>query len=165
MGLRAPSSSDATKLANERVDKLIGRIYLLWLFGIGLGLIKLRADKVTFNGIQYTIENPEVIQGLIFIAVMLCYLAAVGIGLIFSLQYTTFGNRSILRRMIHLAAGSRPTLRKKQLMQIRVIKQTARKLYLLGALIMLCILFLPLGHILLFERPALWLALDAMFAS
>ncbi|MEY9234858.1 hypothetical protein ACVI1J_009938 [Bradyrhizobium diazoefficiens] len=43
MGLRAPYSVDAMKLANERVDKIMARIYLLWLIGVGVGLIKLKA--------------------------------------------------------------------------------------------------------------------------
>ncbi|MBR1004857.1 hypothetical protein [Bradyrhizobium japonicum] len=72
------------KLANERVDKIMARIYLLWLIGVGVGLIKLKADKATFNGIQYSIGNPEVIQGLIFVAVIFCYVAIVGLAFLFS---------------------------------------------------------------------------------
>jgi hypothetical protein len=163
MGLRPPSNNDATKLANERFDKLIGRIYLLWLLGIGVGIIKLRADKVTFSGIEYTIENPDVIQGLIFVAVILCYVAMAGIGTIFSLQYATSGNRLISRRMIHIAA--RRTFRNKTPIDILIIKRVARKLFLLGTMLVLFIFVLPLAHILLFERPSLWLAINAMFTS
>jgi hypothetical protein len=163
MGLRPPTNNDAMKQANERVDKLFGRIYLLWLFGLGVGLIKLRADKVTFSGVQYTIENPEVIQGLIFVAVILCYVAIAGVGIIFSLQYSNLGRRSIFRKMIYVAA--RTTFRNKNPMQMRSMKKVARKLFRVSAGIVALIVFFPLAHILLFERPSLWLAIKAMFTS
>jgi hypothetical protein len=165
MGLRPPTNNDATNLVNERADKLLGRVYLLWLFGIGVGLIKLRADKVTLNGIQYTVENPDVIQGLIFLAAIFCYIAIVGIGTIFSVQYATLSNRQILRRMIYTSARPRATFRNKTPREIRVIKRMARLLTRLGLGSLLFIMFFPLAHILLFERPSLWLAIKAMFTS
>ena len=162
MGVRGPSDKDALKLVNERFDKLLGRIYLLWLIGIGIGLIKLRADRVFLGGVQYNIANPEAIQGLMFIAVMICYSVILFLAFSFSLQYATFGNRTVLRRMIYLAMGSKKTLSRPK-NQIRNIKTIARQLFTASMLSMTVILFFPIIHIWAFERSALWLAFDAMF--
>ncbi|MGC0392756.1 hypothetical protein [Bradyrhizobium sp. USDA 241] len=162
MGLRAPYSVDAMKLANERVDKIMARIYLLWLIGVGVGLIKLKADKATFNGIQYSIGNPEVIQGLIFVAVIFCYVAIVGLAFLFSVQYSSLGNRAFLRRMIHLACGTTKTLQRLAA-QIRVIKTVARQIFGLVRPIVAIMFLFPILHIALFERPALELAFKAIF--
>ena len=164
MAIRPSSDKDAAKIANERLDRFLGRAYLLWLFGIAVGLVKLKADKVTFSGIEYTIENPEVIQGLIFVGSLFCFVAILGVLIIFSLQWSNIGGRSIARRMIYLAARPRLTLRNKTTRQIWVIKRVARILYKLAAGIFAFIALLPVLHILLFEHTPLWLALKAMFS-
>ena len=73
MSIRPPINQEATDKLNDRGEKLISRAYLIWLFGVGVGLIKLKANKVSFNGLEYTIENPEALQGIIFIACIFCY--------------------------------------------------------------------------------------------
>jgi hypothetical protein len=88
MALRPSFDKDAAKQINDRLDKLIGRAYILWLFGVAAGLIRLKAEKLSFSGVEYTIANPEVIQGLIFVACLLCYVAIFGLMLIYSLQWS-----------------------------------------------------------------------------
>src|SRR6266436_5307585 len=53
---------------NERLDKQLARIYLIWLVGIVVGAIHLRPEKVEYGGLSYIIESPEKLQGIIFVA-------------------------------------------------------------------------------------------------
>jgi hypothetical protein len=162
MGLRPAYDKDMTKEAYETFNKWAGRTYFLWLCGVGVGIVKLKAEKVSFSGVEYTISNPEIIQGLIFVGVLVCYVASIGMDLINNLQWT-IPNRALARRMIYLASRPRRTFQNKTTKELRAIRKRARRLYMATILFFFAVTLLPLAHILIFERGPLWIAIKAMF--
>jgi hypothetical protein len=161
MSLRLPYDKSAIDTMNERGDKLLGRAYLLWLFGVGAGLIKLKANKFSFSGVEYSIDNSEVIQGLLFVACVLCYVAMGALFTLYTMQWSVF-SRGVHRKCLYLASGPTFTLRGRNLQNLRVMRRSARLKYFKYLLVGLAITGLPLAYIALFERAALWIVVKAM---
>jgi hypothetical protein len=164
MTVRPPISSAASEKFEALGERMVGRAYLLWLLGVGIGIVKLKAEKFSFSGVAYTIENPEAIQGLIFIGCILCYVVVMAQLVLFSLQWS-YRTRTVHRRMLHAATSPRFTLQGKTRGQILVIKRVARVMFGGFLIVAGLILFLPVIHILLFERPAVSLALKAILSA
>jgi hypothetical protein len=149
---------------NERLDKQLARVYLIWLAGIVVGAIQLRPERVTFSGISYVIDNPEKLQGVIFVGCVAYYLALIGTAIIHQLQYASSSNRAIKRQMIYAAVQTgKKTLMGLGRVGVQVVVFNARLRYLFSAAIMVAILFFPLIHIVIFQQKALLVGVDAIF--
>jgi hypothetical protein len=66
MGVRPPRNSEQQKSFNAFGERMMGRIYLLWLVGIFIGALSLRIQKYSVGGFEFSIENQDVLQGLVF---------------------------------------------------------------------------------------------------
>ena len=69
---------DEWKKGKEQYAKIAARIYLLWFIGIGVGVVGLKFERVQIASITLNIEKPQIIQGLFFVAVCVCYLIMPG---------------------------------------------------------------------------------------
>jgi hypothetical protein len=164
MAVRLSSDKDIRTKIGERLDKFVGRIYLLWLLGVFVGVLKLKPEKVSINSIEFTISNADALQGLIFVGCICFYLAIFGTVFIFSLQYSGFTS-DVKRRAIHAGLGTRRTFRNLNSRQLLVAKKAAHVLLRFIYFIGLLIFFFPLLHILIFERTPLWAALKVLFGG
>src|SRR5947209_717281 len=122
MAVRKPINKELLARATERLDKMLARIYLLWLVGEIIGVIGLRADKVKLGVLDYTIDKPEALQGLIFIVCILYYFAVFGIVVGVGIE-TEFSQHGLMRRMVYGATGSRRTLTRLSRVQIIATKK------------------------------------------
>jgi hypothetical protein len=165
MGVRPPLNPDRAEKHEERFEKQIARIYVLWLIGILVGAIHLRPDMIQIGGIRYIIDNPEVLQGVIFVACILYYVGLVANGVAAQITYTPL-SVGLKRRMLYSATlGYRRTLLGHPYPLIKQIKITARVLLLFAILFMLIYYFLPLAHILFFQQVVVLKGVDAIFQT
>ncbi|WP_131867045.1 hypothetical protein [Bradyrhizobium sp. Y-H1] len=148
--------------ANERLDRLLGRLYTLWVVAIIFGALNLRLEKVQAGGFEFTLKDPDVVQGVLFLVCLLHYVAIVALMIMFASQYR-FPNRHISRRAIFAALGTRTTLLNRSRAQIIAVKKIAKAVYAAAALFMFVVLFLPLVHILVFQREQLLKGLFLVF--
>src|SRR5262245_32489930 len=126
MPVRPPLPSPELRLAtDQRLSKALGRLYIIWLSGIAIGVVKLKVEKVQVGGVEYSIQNPEVIQGLVFLACILYYVGIFGWALIMSAEYV-LPTRTFSRRFVYAALGRRKTFRNVSQAQLRIIRETAR---------------------------------------
>jgi hypothetical protein len=56
--------------ANERLDKQIGRAYLVWLVGLFVGALHLKPEKVEYGGLSFTVDSSDKLQGIIFVCLV-----------------------------------------------------------------------------------------------
>lgn len=162
MGVRPPSSERMAEYANERLDRLVGRLYTLWVVAIIFGALNLRLEKVQAGGFEFTLKDPDVVQGVLFLTCLLYYVAIVAVIIMFACQYR-FPSRHVSRRAVFAALGKRTTLLNRSTAQIIAAKKVARTIYAAAALFILLVLFLPLIHIIVFQREQLLKGLFLVF--
>lgn len=162
MAVRVPLNPELERRSNERVDKYIGRIYFFWLIGIFVGTIKLKPEKYSVGGFEFSIANGEILQGLIFLGCIVMYIIVIGLVVLFVLQ-SSFVLINGKRRAIYAALGKRKTLRGLTPSRLKATKQVARIIHSVTATVMVVVLFFPLLHILVFEHNAIWQAVKVMF--
>lgn len=162
MGVRPPNNERMAEHANDRLDRMLGRLYTIWVVAIIFGALNLRLEKVQAGGLEFTLKDPDVVQGVLFVACLLYYVAILSVVIVFTSQYR-FPGRHISRRAIFAALGKRTTLLNRSTAQLIAVKKVARTIYAAAALFFLVILLLPLAHILLFQREQLMKALVVIF--
>ncbi|WP_316176355.1 hypothetical protein [Bradyrhizobium sp. SZCCHNRI1073] len=151
---------------NERTDRQVGRIYLIWLAGIVVGAIQLRPDRVTYSGISYVVDSPEKLQGVIFVGCVVYYLALLGVSLLHHLQFTTSAASAIKRHMIYSAAlRDKKTLLGLGYAKVRTIVFSARFQFFLTATLAVLIVCFPLLHILIFQQRSFLVGVDSIFRT
>jgi hypothetical protein len=131
MGVRPPRNSEQQKSFNAFGERMMGRIYLLWLVGIFIGALSLRIQKYSVGGFEFSIENQDI------------------------LQFPT-GNHAVIRTVLYHSLGSKKTLRGLSLAQLKVRRRMARGLLKLMRALALILLLLPLMQILLWHHSALF---------
>jgi hypothetical protein len=89
--------------ATERLDKQVGRVYLVWLVGLFVGALHLKPEKVEYGGISFTIDSSEKLQGIIYCVCLLFYIGILGVVILHQLQNVT-SDRALKRRIIYSAA-------------------------------------------------------------
>lgn len=164
MALKPRYSDAQVEKLNERTDKQIGRIYLIWLAGIVVGAIQLKPERVTYSGISYAIDNPEKLQGVIFVGCVVYYLAVLGAAIMHQLQYTTSSGLAIKRHMIYSSASrGKRTLLGLGFAGVRTVVFGARLQLFIAVILFLLIACFPLIHILIFEQRAFLIGVDSIF--
>jgi hypothetical protein len=106
MGVRLITDKDAHSKFNERILKQVGRLYILWLAGILVGVVKLRPEHIELGGVKYQITNPEALEGIIFFGCILYYIGIIANASIFQLEYGS-GTTLFKRRIIFTALGTK----------------------------------------------------------
>lgn len=161
MALRPQINLEASRKVLDRIGKLLGRVYVLWLLGIAIGALKLRPTAINVGGATFSLEKPELIEGMLYIGCLCLYAAGL---------YATFINpyssvTSVRKRSAIYSAVLRrgKTLKDKTAAELALIKTQARNTYRALLWIGMFGVFLPLAHILIFRAGALWGALKAMF--
>ena len=150
--------------ANERLDKQMARIYLIWLIGIVVGAIHLRPEKVEYGGLSYIIESPEKLQGIIFFGCLVYYLGLFGNVILFGLQnFTT--NHTLKRRIIYAALGKKRTLSGLGRVERLALRLNAKVYYTLAISVLAFIALMPALHILFVQQAVLLTGIDAIFQS
>ena len=162
MGVRPHTDIESRRRAVDKLERQLARAYLVWLIGIIVGAIQLRPEKVEVGGIAYIVENPDVLQGIIFVACFVYYVAISANLILFGIE-NTIQSRPMPRRMIYAALGNKPTLEGRGKDGIRAVKLSARVLLSLSAMFVMFYYFLPLLHILIFEQTVLFKGVDAIF--
>jgi hypothetical protein len=162
MSVRPPIDRDLSIVLEEKLDRMLGRLYLLWLAGILIGAVKLKPEKLSVGGIEYTIQNPEVLQGIIFVGCILYYFAIIGRVIVHNFQFVVPA-RTIARRAIHIALGKKKTLIHRTPKELWAMKRVARTIYVIVMLVTAVVVFLPLIQILVLEQSPLWQGFAAIF--
>lgn len=164
MAARRPVKVGEAERIFEDIQKNIGKIYLLWLLGIVAGAVRLKLSAISFGGVTFGMENPDVVEGVIFLA-CICYyivLCMPGIKAAGLPPYTTWA----LRRAIYSSILYRDrSLTKRTGQEIKTIKLMARGHRCYVRFASLIYYVLPLAHILLFRRAAVWEATKVIFSS
>jgi hypothetical protein len=147
--------------ANERIDKQISRIYLVWVIGIVMGAIRLKLEKFEYGGLSFTPENSEKLQGIIFLVCIFMYIAMIGIVLLLTTQFVTT-DRALKRRVLYGALDHKKTLIGRDKGTVYVFKKKARVLYFFMRSFLILAFFLPLFHIVFFQQAVLLTGVDAI---
>jgi hypothetical protein len=162
MAIKAPTDKEAEGRFNELAIKHLARVYALWLAGIAIGVVQIRPENIDIGGVKYHIGNPEVIQGVVFFACILYYVAILANVIVYNIEHVNNSTRN-KRRFIYAALGKKRTLLGRTKGEVKAHKGIARLYLLLGATFMLAYALLPLVHIAFFEQVALYSGLDAVF--
>ncbi len=163
MGVRPAKNERMTEYANERLDKMLGRIYIAWTMGILISAINLKITKVGSSGFEFEISDPTIIPGILFVICLILYIGMLGTTIMFVSQYR-FANKGIIRKVLFTALGKRTTLIGRSYRDVQIIKKVARVLLNAIIVFMLFVLCMPLAHILIFEHDVLSKALLLFFS-
>jgi hypothetical protein len=71
MAVKPRINESLQEKANERLDKQMGRAYLIWLVGLFVGALHLKPEKVEYGGLSFTIDSSEKLQGVIYFVCLL----------------------------------------------------------------------------------------------
>jgi hypothetical protein len=164
MGVRAPIDKHALAQAMALADKQQARIYALWIIGIFVGILDVKVQSLSVTGMSLLVGKPELIQGLLFWAALLFYIALIA-RTIATLALTTPSNFAERRRSLYYALGSRKTLRGRSTINIRLTKGLARGLSVTYLLLQLFYTLLPAVAIIGWERDALGKVIEALAVS
>jgi hypothetical protein len=136
-------------------------VYWFWLIGIIVGAVQLKLTGVSVAGVSFTLEKPEIIQGIIFIACIASYVPFYWVGV----RLQGLPERSILRkrRAIYILLGRKRTFRGKSKDQLKRLKVAAKGALCYNNFAWLIYYYLPLTHILIFRHDAVWAALKVFF--
>jgi len=163
MGLRQVSNPEITKTINRLGDKLLARIYVLWLIGIFVGALHLKLEKYSVAGIEFKIEQQGLLQGLIFTGVIACYIAVICIFTIYGMQGQVGTTYPMKRQALYRACGKRKSFKGLNRSSLQNIKKLARISIAAGLLFGLIVTLLPLLQIIIFEGDSVLTALGQIF--
>ena len=157
MALRPVFDKEGFDRAYQRVVKLVGRAYVIWLLGIAVGALELKATSFSLIGANFILAKPELIEGILYVGCVCAYVTIFWEAA--TTSYTPV-DRYAKRKAIYQAVKKRRgTLKGKTSSDLTAIMHQARKsyriIYWVGALGVM----LPLLHILIFRRDPLWKAL------
>jgi hypothetical protein len=147
-----------------RFEKQLGRLYLLWLIGIISGALVLKPDTIDLAGVHYKIENPEVIQGLIFVGCLIYFIGIIGNVVIAGIEQN-ISSFPLKRRMIWVALGTRRTFVGADRSRRNVIKGLAKVYLFLAKRFYIIAVFLPVAQIIFLEQQALLSGIDAVLGT
>jgi hypothetical protein len=112
--------------------------------------------------VAYAIENPDVLQGLIFVGCIVYYLGILATAYVAHFQFIST-NRGTVRRMLYGAIRKNPTLAGRKYFDLLQIKIKAKIFLSLYNVYLLIYLFLPLLQILFFQQVQFLKGIDAIF--
>ncbi|QHP69544.1 hypothetical protein EI171_20985 [Bradyrhizobium sp. LCT2] len=133
------------------------------MMGIAVGALQLKPTSFSIIGATFSLDRPELIEGLLFVGCLLYYVAT-----FYFITFAPFSSRSLSmhRKAIWFGASRNgKTLKgisKYQRLRIRLDARTAFRLSFWTAV---AGAVLPLAHILIYRREPLWNALRLIFAS
>lgn len=162
--MAVPSHFDRemTRAFDAKMERHLSRIYVLWLLGIVVGVLKLKPTSLSAFGVSFTIENSQLIQGVLFLACGLIYLVIVTQAMLMGLQYAIEGKR-ILRRAVYIALGARKTVRRFSPKRRFWVRVRARAYLITALLLGLTTFIIPLVHIVGWEWRTVAIAVAQIF--
>jgi hypothetical protein len=150
--------------ANERADKQLARIYVVWLLGIIVGAIQLKVEKIEYGGISFVVDQTDTLQGLVYVLCVVMYVGLFGSLLMFSTQYL-FTQTALKRRILYAALDSKKSLINRPQRDLIRIKTTARFYYRCAFVFLGSAALLPLLHIMFLQQSQLFQGIDVIFHS
>lgn len=154
---------EATKAANEFLEKQLRRIYFIWAIGIAVGVVQIRLDSgISYQGVSVSIPTVEKLQGLIYCICLLVYLATIGMSLVMAVQLIVV-EKHHLRTSIYRALGSKKTLLGLTKQQHEVLRATALTYLNFTRLVIGAAFLIPILHIVFLQQPTLLSGLDLIF--
>ncbi|GLQ78492.1 hypothetical protein GCM10007881_20080 [Mesorhizobium huakuii] len=147
--MAVPSHYDRAAVAdlNARGDKLLGRIYEIWLLGVFVNALGLRPSNISADGVSFNLSHPEIITGLIYIGCLLMYAKLFTIVAYLGVQYH-ISSYSLMRRIMYISMGRRKTFRVDK-SRIKAIKLLTKFQLIAVALLFFIVLVFPALHIFL----------------
>jgi hypothetical protein len=160
--MRPARNTEGFEKLEEKADKLLGRIYLLWLFGIIAGAVRLRPQSITIAGAAFGMENPAIVEGLLYLG-CICIYVAIFVHKVLSPHIPTGYARG--RNVIYMTAKMQKirTLRNLDSTKIAKLKQESRSLLKIMSVIWIAKFSLPFAHITIFRHHQLIEAIIAIF--
>ncbi len=158
MAVRRPVNVGDIETVYNYTQKTIGRIYFLWLIGIVVGATGFKPSSVNFGGVSFNMENPEIIEGVLFLGCICFYIAMCmpGIRVAGLPPYTTLRLRTAIYANIPFRDKS---LTKRSGAERKYIKLRAKGFRCYVRFASVVYYGLPLFHILVFRYHAVWTAL------
>lgn len=172
MPIRPPKDVEEAKQFRQRAGKLVGRIYLLWMLGIAIGAVQLKVQAVGALGLSFAIGKPELLEGMLFLGCLACYLASLAEH--FLTPYPDRSGPALIRQIIYRLRRKRTNWLERRLKERadevshsnRDRRRFRRGRYIGGLFVTRIIgityKFLPLVHILGWRREELSAALSAV---
>jgi hypothetical protein len=164
MSIKPRINESLQEKVNERFEKQVGRVYLIWLVGLFVGALHLKPEKVEYGGISFTIDSSEKLQGIIYFVCLLFYVGILGVVALYQLQNVS-SDRAVKRRIIYAALGKRRTIIGLDQRSRTVLRGAAKFMYSLAILCFAVITLFPAIHIIFFQQPILLTGIDAIFQT
>jgi hypothetical protein len=130
-----------------------GRIYMFWLIGVVIGVIKLHPTSMNAGGLTFAIERPEAIQGVLYLACLIVWFDT------FATVVVKQGmvNRSDRRDALYMALKShRRSFKNLNLDQLNAVRNAARRIVRTPLVVSLVEISIPIAFIVVFGLPAIW---------
>lgn len=164
MPIRPRINEALQEKANERLDKLVGRAYVIWLVGLFVGALHLKPEKVEYGGISFMIDSSEKLQGIVYFVCMLLYVGILGIAILHHIQNVN-SDRALKRRVIYAALGKRRTIIGLDKRDHAILRGAAKFMYSLALLCLALLTFFPAIHIIFFQQSVLLVGIDSIFQT
>jgi hypothetical protein len=164
MAVRPPVNEKLFERIEDRLNRLLGQIYLLWLLGIAIKALNLKPSEFTAEGVKYTLAHKEAIPGIVFLGCIGLYIAFSlrAIMVFFQAHYSPVRWR---RTTIYLALRRYGrTFKNKSGQELVAIKSEAVKLYVFHLGLQFVVFILPLVQIVIFEIGSVFQALKVIFS-
>ncbi|WP_454629589.1 hypothetical protein [Bradyrhizobium cenepequi] len=164
MAVKPRINESQQEKANERLDRQVGRAYMVWLVGLFVGALHLKPEKVEYGGISFTIDSSEKLQGIIYVVCLVFYIGMLGLVIVYGLQHET-SNWALKRRIVYGALGKKRTIIGLDQRGRAVLRGSAKFLYTIAVLCLAVITFFPAIHIIFFQQRILLNGIDAIFQT
>jgi hypothetical protein len=123
-----------------------------------LEALAVQANKLTLGGIEVSLNKPEALPGLLYVATVFVYGSLICYSLVISIALVV-GSRQVQKASIYYASKTwkqrRGSLVGRTTSEVQVLKRLARTVYWFVIVSTIIIVFLPLLHILIFKHRAL----------
>lgn len=153
MTVRKAFRPDASQEWRALYLKRRGRIYMFWLIGVVIGVIKLHPTSMNAGGLSFAIERPEAIQGVLYVACLIVWFDT------FATVIVKQGmvNRNDRRDALFAALKShRHSFKNLDLQQLKAVQAAARRIVRMPLVVSLIEISIPVAFIVAFGLPAIW---------
>ena len=153
MAVRKAYRPDTSEQWRELYRKRRGRIYVLWLIGVVIGIIKLRPTSMSAGGLTFTIDRPEIIQGVLYLACLVVWFDTVA---------TVITKRGMIDRKDRRDAfflalkPYRRSFKNLSPEQLKTVYGSARRILTMPLVVSLLEVSIPAAFVVVFGLPAIW---------
>jgi hypothetical protein len=153
MAVRKAYRPDTSEQWRELYRKRRGRIYVLWLIGVVIGIVKLRPTSMSAGGLTFTIDRPEIIQGALYLGCLVIWFDTVATIIV----KRGMIDRSDRRDAFFLALKPyRRSFKNLNPEQLKTVYGSARRILTRPLVVNIFEVSIPIAFVVVFGLPAIW---------